>query len=121
MPPTKLVIFYLKTKSLIAFNEYLIFLFQLNPRVNVNEKAPSGNTPLHAAINTGNITMVKLLIDAGANVNAWNPECEGAAPLHLAIMSGKCHQYARIYYLTLVSSISLVLVLILVSYSFRYF
>lgn len=33
--------------------------------------------------------MVKLLINAGANVNAWNPECEGATPLHLAIMSGK--------------------------------
>lgn len=33
--------------------------------------------------------MVKLLINAGANVNAWNPECEGARPLHLAIMSGK--------------------------------
>ena len=57
--------------------------------MNVNEKAPSGNTPLHAAINTGNINIVKLLINAGANVNAWNPECEGATPLHLAIMSGK--------------------------------
>jgi len=57
--------------------------------VNVNEQAPSGNTPLHAAINTGNINMVKLLINAGTNVNAWNPECEGATPLHLAIMSGK--------------------------------
>ena len=68
----------------VEFNE-----FKLDPRVNVNEKAPSGNTPLHAAINTGNINMVKLLINAGANVNAWNPECEGATPLHLAIMSGK--------------------------------
>lgn len=57
--------------------------------MNINEKAPSGNTPLHAAINNGNINMVKLLINAGANVNAWNPECEGATPLHLAIMSGK--------------------------------
>lgn len=64
-------------------------MFKLDPRENVNEKAPSGNTPLHAAINTGNINMVKLLINAGANVNAWNPECEGATPLHLAIMSGK--------------------------------
>ena len=57
--------------------------------MNINEKAPSGNTPLHAAINTGNINMVQLLINSGANVNAWNPECEGATPLHLAIMSGK--------------------------------
>jgi len=62
--------------------------FKLDPKVNVNEKAPSGNTPLHAAINTGNINIVKLLINAGANVNAWNPECEGATSLHLAIMSG---------------------------------
>ena len=57
--------------------------------MDINEKAPSGNTLLHAAVNTGNITLVKVLINAGADVNAWNPECEGATPLHLAIMSGK--------------------------------
>lgn len=34
--------------------------------------------------------MVKLLISAGAKLDAWNPECEGATPLHHAIMSGKC-------------------------------
>lgn len=56
--------------------------------MDVNEKAPSGNTPLHAAVNTGNISMVKLLINAGTRVNDWNPDCEGATPLHLAIMSG---------------------------------
>lgn len=57
--------------------------------MDINEKAPSGNSPLHAAVNTGNITLVKVLINAGADINAWNPECEGATPLHLAIMSGK--------------------------------
>ena len=61
----------------------------MQPRVDVNETSPSGNTPLHAAVNTGNVSMVKLLISAGAKLDAWNPECEGATPLHLAIMSGK--------------------------------
>lgn len=32
--------------------------------------------------------MVKLLISAGAKLDVWNPECEGATPLHLSIMSG---------------------------------
>ena len=58
------------------------------PRVDVNEKAPSGNTALHAAVNTGNISMVQTLINAGAKVNACNAECEGATPLHLAVMGG---------------------------------
>ncbi|XP_015754974.1 PREDICTED: uncharacterized protein LOC107334550 [Acropora digitifera] len=57
-------------------------------RVDVNEKAPSGNTALHAAVNTGNISMVQTLINAGAKVNACNAECEGATPLHLAVMAG---------------------------------
>ena len=57
--------------------------------MDVNQKAPSGNTPLHAAVNTGNVSMVKLLIDVGAKVSDWNAECEGATPLHLAVMSGK--------------------------------
>lgn len=61
----------------------------MEPRVDVNQKAPSGNTPLHAAVNTGNVSMVKLLIDVGAKINDWNAECEGATPLHLAIMSGE--------------------------------
>ncbi|XP_074621271.1 uncharacterized protein LOC141879850 isoform X2 [Acropora palmata] len=55
-------------------------------RVDVNEKAPSGNTALHGAVNTGNISMVQTLINAGTKVNACNAEC--ATPHHLAIMGG---------------------------------
>ncbi|XP_029186306.1 putative ankyrin repeat protein RF_0381 [Acropora millepora] len=51
-------------------------------------KAPSGNTALHAAVHTGNISMVQTLINAGAKVNACNAECECTTPLHLAIMGG---------------------------------
>ena len=58
------------------------------PKADVNEKATSGNTALHAAVNTGNISMVQTLINAGAKVNACNAECEGATPLHLAVMGG---------------------------------
>ncbi|XP_067026895.1 putative ankyrin repeat protein RF_0381 [Acropora muricata] len=58
------------------------------PKADVNEKATSGNTALHAAVNTGNISMVQTLINAGVKVNACNAECEGATPLHLAVMGG---------------------------------
>lgn len=51
--------------------------------------ASSGNTPLHAAVSAGNTNIVKILVEAGANVNSWNGECEGAAPLHWAVISGK--------------------------------
>lgn len=66
----------------------LAHLLKMNPRMDVNEKVPSGNTALHAAVNIGSVSMVKLLINAGANVNAWNADCEGATPLHLAVMGG---------------------------------
>jgi len=69
---------------------YLVFISACHllkkQRVDVNEKAPSGNTALHGAVNTGNISMVQTLINAGTKVNACNAEC--ATPHHLAIMGG---------------------------------
>ena len=50
----------------------------------------SGNTPLHAAANWGHVEMVMLLLAKGeADVNAANPKCDYATPLHLAVMQGK--------------------------------
>ena len=40
-------------------------------------------------MNTGNPSIVKLLLEAGVDVNQMNTECNGAMPLHLAIMQGK--------------------------------
>ena len=79
----------------------------MNPRMDVNEKVPSGNTALHAAVNIGSVSMVKLLINAGANVNAWNADCEGATPLHLAVMGGQflfCPLYSHSNYQGIVST-----------------
>ncbi|XP_015747990.1 PREDICTED: putative ankyrin repeat protein RBE_0997 [Acropora digitifera] len=69
---------------------YLVFISACHllkkQRVDVNEKAPSRNTALHAALNTGNTSMVQTLINAGAKVNACYAEC--ATPYHQAIKGG---------------------------------
>eukprot|EP00118_Oscarella_pearsei_P007562 m.37505 g.37505 ORF g.37505 m.37505 type:complete len:88 (+) comp32389_c0_seq1:1007-1270(+) len=38
------------------------------------------------AAQEGQMPMVQDLILAGAEVNQWNPESDGATPLHLAVM-----------------------------------
>ena len=48
----------------------------------------SGNSALHAAVNSGNTNVVEMLIKAGASLNTWNADCDGATPLHMAVMSG---------------------------------
>ncbi|KAK3703599.1 hypothetical protein QZH41_019148 [Actinostola sp. cb2023] len=65
---------------------FLLKQTQLNVDVN-KRSSSSGNTPLHTAVNAGNLNIVKLLAEAGADMNAWNCDCEGATPLHLAIIS----------------------------------
>ena len=40
-------------------------------------------------MNTGNPSIVRLLLKAGVDVNQMNTECNGAMPLHLAIMQGR--------------------------------
>jgi len=55
----------------------------LTPRMkNVNQVDSRGNTPLSSAVQNGNITSVKMLLDAGADVNAKNRN--GDMPIHLA-------------------------------------
>ncbi|XP_048349769.1 uncharacterized protein LOC125431141 isoform X3 [Sphaerodactylus townsendi] len=55
-----------------------------------NQAAENGNTPLHAAVNTGKMHLVSLLLHyPGINVNVPNPQCDGATPLHLAIVYGQ--------------------------------
>lgn len=64
-------------------------MFKLDLRGNVNEKVFLGNILFYVVINIGNINMVKLLINVGANVNVWNFECEGVISFYFVIMSGK--------------------------------
>lgn len=57
--------------------------------LDVNEASDTGNTPLHAASNSGNADIVKVLVHSpDINVNCCNPQCENATPLHLAVMHG---------------------------------
>jgi len=44
-------------------------------------------TPLHVAAFKGNLNMMKLLLDAGANVDAV--DCKNSTPLHYAALEGK--------------------------------
>nr|XP_025034302.1 protein FAM220A isoform X1 [Pelodiscus sinensis] len=68
------------------------------PIPDINQPAENGNTPLHAAVNTGKMHLVSLLLHyPGINVNFPNPQCDGATALHLAIAYG----YLGICYLLL--------------------
>ncbi|XP_063170983.1 uncharacterized protein LOC134505270 isoform X1 [Candoia aspera] len=65
------------------------FLEMALPVPDVNQAAENGNTPLHAAVNTGKMHLISLLLHyPGINVNVQNPQCDGATPLHLAIVYG---------------------------------
>ncbi|XP_042293950.1 uncharacterized protein LOC121914528 [Sceloporus undulatus] len=65
------------------------FIEMAFPIPDVNQAAENGNTPLHAAVNTGKMHLVSLLLHyPGINVNVQNPQCDGATPLHLAIAYG---------------------------------
>ena len=57
--------------------------------VDMKQVSKSGNGLLHAAVNTGSTDIVRLLLEAGADVNQKNVECDDVMPLHLAIMQGK--------------------------------
>lgn len=54
----------------------------------VNQKDSSGYTPLHYAVRSSSVQLVRLLIDAGANVNAQTSAGK-ATPLHRAVTRGR--------------------------------
>ena len=78
-------------ESVLPLNGLMMFIFsiQRDKDVDMKQISKSGNGLLHAAVNTGDPSIVRLLLDAGADVNQTNMECEGVTPLHLAIMQGK--------------------------------
>ena len=55
----------------------------------MNQISKSGNSLLHAGVNTEDPSIVKLLLEGGADVNQKNVECDNVTPLHLAIMQSK--------------------------------
>ncbi|KAF7243025.1 Small integral membrane protein 10-like protein 2A, partial [Varanus komodoensis] len=78
-----LAIIYDQSKILDYFLELAL------PVPDVNQAAENGNTPLHAAVNTGKMHLVSLLLHyPGINVNVPNPQCYGATALHFAIAYG---------------------------------
>lgn len=73
--------------------EILSYLIkQIRPPININAAAYNGNTPLHAASNSGEVLLVTTLLKAPhLKIDAINTECDNATPLHLAAMHG--HMY----------------------------
>lgn len=57
------------------------------PGVDVNHAEPDGTTPLHWAVQNGNLDLVKALVRARANVNAKNRY--GITPLWIAATNGQ--------------------------------
>ncbi|XP_043379563.1 protein FAM220A isoform X9 [Chelonia mydas] len=102
---TLLIFFDLAWKLRINFPYlYIVASMMLNVRLqglpipDVNQAAENGNTPLHAAVSTGKMHLVSLLLHyPGINVNFPNSQCDGATALHLAIVYG----YLGICYLLL--------------------
>ena len=65
---------------------------QVRPKLDVNETANTGNTLLHAVANNGNVEVASVLLsERDVNVNARNPQCDDATPLHLAVLHGEGH------------------------------
>ncbi|XP_060064137.1 uncharacterized protein LOC132544543 [Ylistrum balloti] len=78
--------------SAVMYNQCDVLHYLINrvkPAIDVNQAADTGNTPLHAAANTGNNRLVEILLRCpNISVNSINPQCEDATPLHLAVMHG---------------------------------
>ncbi len=62
-------------------------LLQKQPSL-INAKDNFGSTPLHTAVEKGNIRIVELLIQNGADVNA--KDNEGRTPTYFAEVRGNC-------------------------------
>ena len=57
--------------------------------VSVHERDYCGWQPLHEACNHGNLSIVELLLDKGADINdPGGPHCRGMTPLHDAAQNG---------------------------------
>lgn len=69
-----------------AQKEVIQFLLENSSQIDLDVRAESGNTALHAAVTTGDVEIVEMLVEAGADITAVNPEAGDATPLHMAIV-----------------------------------
>lgn len=70
----------------------------MKPPISINHVSDTGNTALHAAVNSGNALLVSLLLKRGdINVNCLNTQCENASPLHLAVLHGNFINISCLY------------------------
>ena len=62
----------------------------MQPPVPVECVSDTGNTPMHAAVTSGDLDLVAMLVEVGhADVNCINTSCDNSTPLHLAVIYGK--------------------------------
>jgi ankyrin repeat protein len=65
--------------------------FEEMPEITVNSRSYLGDTPLHVAAIWGDVEAIRLLVQAGADINAL--ESFGYTPLHQAAEQGKKEAY----------------------------
>lgn len=68
----------------IESNRIPVVSYLLQNGYGPNHQCPSGHYVLHSAVKSRNLDMVKLLVDAGAQVDIRNLQ-QGRTPLHLAV------------------------------------
>jgi ankyrin repeat protein len=75
-----------KLNKVLALASDVLFPAKPGTKVQVDSTGPCGDTPLHAMTRREDTEAVKLLIEAGANVNAVGEM--GETPLHVAVRKG---------------------------------
>ena len=67
----------------LGFDEVVHKHLQLDP-LSVHQRGWLGDTPLHWACHNGHVEIVRMLLDAGADIEADEINCYGGKPLHWA-------------------------------------
>jgi ankyrin repeat protein len=74
----------------VEYQSTYIIQLLLNSKLpfEIENKSTSGETALHAAVRLGNLQIVKILIDLGANILTFTSNTQGNTPLHECCQKG---------------------------------
>jgi len=72
----------------VAERDIDIMKYLVKIGLNINHKSENGSCPLLYAVNKNDHEIAEVLLNLKVDVNVWNEQCEGATPLHSAVMLG---------------------------------